>query len=119
MGMALAWTSELLGLEVGLVPDAPPIPDVLLAPSDSVSHTALSDALEGSPEAEAAVWRAARDDPHGARAHLVVHHGRFAGVVWLDEGVDGSARVLLKDGSSASSEVVHRATLLQRQMRQA
>ncbi|MBA2515243.1 MAG: serine hydrolase, partial [Solirubrobacterales bacterium] len=71
MGMALAWTSELLGLEVGLVPDAPPIPDVLLAPLDSVSHTALSDALEGSPEAEteaeaeAAVWRAARDDPNG------------------------------------------------------
>lgn len=116
MGLALAWTSELLGLDVGLVPDAPPIPDVLLAPLDSVPRAALNAALEELSVPEPAVWRAAHDDLDGARAHLVVHRGHFAGVVWLEPSVGGPARVLLHEADAARGEVSRRAAALQAQV---
>lgn len=120
MGLALAWTTRLLDLDVRLTPDAPSLPDVLLAPLDTVSPAALSAVLEGSSmEAcvpESAFWRAAQDDLDGARAHLIVHRGQFVGVVWLEPPVGGSARVLLHESGLARREVSRSAARLQEQV---
>lgn len=102
MGLALAWTTELLGIDVAPPAGTPAVPEVLVGGLSHISRAQLTAATHAEPEPERRFWlRAHEQDGAGAQAgdtpwaRTILRDGRWVGLVGVE--ADERVRVRLHD----------------------